>query len=115
MIPNEERGGWNYLAVKKLSRLLREITSKYHGNFYCLNCLHSFRTENKLKSHEKICKNKDFCRIVMPSEKNNILEFNQYMKSDKIAYIIYADIESLIRKIDGCANNPEKSSTTKNR
>ena len=28
-------------------------------------------------------------------------------------YIIYADIESLIRKIRGCANNPEKSSTTK--
>ena len=28
-------------------------------------------------------------------------------------YIIYADIESLIRKIWGCANNPEKSSTTK--
>ena len=27
--------------------------------------------------------------------------------------IIYADIESFIRKIDGCANNPEKSSTTK--
>ena len=44
----------------------------------------------------------------MPSEKNNILEFNQYMKSDKTQYIIYADIESLIRKIDGCAN----SSTT---
>ena len=28
-------------------------------------------------------------------------------------YIIYADIESLIRKIDGCANNPETSSTAK--
>ena len=27
--------------------------------------------------------------------------------------IIYADMESLIRKIDGCANNPENSSTTK--
>ena len=27
--------------------------------------------------------------------------------------IIYADIEYLIRKIDGCANNPENSSTTK--
>ena len=35
------------------------------------------------------------------------------MKSDKMPYIIYADIESLIRKIDGCANYPEKSSTTK--
>ena len=27
--------------------------------------------------------------------------------------IIYADIELLIRKRDGCANNPEKSSTWK--
>ena len=28
-------------------------------------------------------------------------------------YIIYAGIESLIRKIDGYANNPENFSTTK--
>ena len=49
----------------------------------------------------------------MPSEKNNILEFNQHMKSDTMPYIIYADNESLINKIDGCANNPEKSSKTK--
>ena len=49
----------------------------------------------------------------MPSEKNNILEFNQHMKSDKMTYIIYADTESLIRKIGGCTNNPEKPSTTK--
>ena len=98
---------------KKLSTLLRGITSKHHGDFYCLNCLHSFRIENKLKSREKICKNKDFCGIVTPSEKDNALEFNQHMKSDKMSYIIYADIESLIRKIDGCANNLEKSSTTK--
>ena len=49
----------------------------------------------------------------MRSEKDNILEFNQIMKSDKMPYIIYADIESLIIKIDGCANNPENSSTAK--
>ena len=54
MIPNEEKEGWHYLAVKKLSALLHEITSKYKGNFYCLNCLCSFRTENKLKSHESM-------------------------------------------------------------
>ena len=47
----------------------------------------------------------------MPSKKNNILEFNQYMNSGKMPNIIYADIKSLIKKIDGCANNPEKSST----
>ena len=49
----------------------------------------------------------------MPSEKDNMFELNQYMKSDKIPYIIYADIESLIKKVDGCANNLENSSTIK--
>ena len=64
-------------------------------NFYCLNCLHSFRTKIKFKSHKKVCKkNKDFCGIVMPSEKDSRLEFNQYIKSDRMPYIIYADIES---------------------
>ena len=45
MIPNEV--GWQYLAVKKLSVLLRGVTSKLHTNFYSLNCLHSFVTANK--------------------------------------------------------------------
>ena len=38
----------------------------------------------------------------MPSEKNNILELNQYMKSDKMPYLIYADIESLINEHIPC-------------
>ena len=78
-----------------------------------MNCLHSFRTENKLKSHEKVCENKYFCGIVVPSEKDNILEFNENMKSDKMSYIIYAEIESLVKKIDVCTNNPENLSTKK--
>ena len=49
----------------------------------------------------------------MPSKKGNILALNQYMKSDKMPCIIYADIESLIIKKDGCLNNPEISSTIK--
>ena len=80
---------------KKLSTLIRGTTFLMNNImviFYCLNCLHSFRKENKLKSHEKVCKNKDFCGIKMPSEKDNILEFNQYMQSDKFSGIIYADI-----------------------
>ena len=49
----------------------------------------------------------------MPSEDTKILQFNQYKKSDKTPLIIYADLESLIEKIDRCKNNPENSFTTK--
>ena len=48
----------------------------------------------------------------MPSEDTKILEFNQYQKSDKAPFIIYADLECIIEKIDGCKNNPENSSST---
>ena len=34
----------------------------------------------------------------MPLEKDKILGFSQYMESDKIPYIIYADIKSFIKK-----------------
>ena len=69
---NEEKERlWHYLALKKISTLWREITSK-HGDFYWLNCLHSLGTENKLKSPQKVCKNRDFCGIVMQSEKDKI-------------------------------------------
>ena len=37
---------------------------------------------------KKYVKIKDFCEIVMPSEKDKILEFNQYLKSDKMAHIM---------------------------
>ena len=59
---------WHYLAIKNISGLLRGITSNHNGDFYCLNCLHSYRTKNKLKKHERICKNHDFCYPKMSDE-----------------------------------------------
>ena len=68
---------------KKIVCFAKRNNSKHDGQFYCFNCVYSFITENKLKSHEKVSKshekvskNKDFCGIVMPSEKVNILELN---------------------------------------
>ena len=65
MITNGKEG--HYLAVNKLSVLLRGITSKHHGDFYCLDCLHSLATESKLDSYKKAYENKDFCNAIMPS------------------------------------------------
>ena len=42
---------WHCLLVRKLSALFRGIISNHDGDFYFLNCLHSYRTENKLKTY----------------------------------------------------------------
>ena len=91
MIPNGE--GRHYLAVKKLSALLKGIRTKRKGDFYCLNCLYSNRTKNKLEPHKRTCDNQSFCNIIIPSEDTKLLKFNQYQKSDKAPYISYADLD----------------------
>ena len=79
-------------------------------DLYCLNCLDSFRTKIKLKSRKRACGNKDFCNVNMPSK---ILKLSQCQKSGKASFIVYADLECITEKIDGCKNNPENLSTVK--
>ena len=104
---------WHYLVVKNLSGLLRRITSNHKEDFYCLNCFHSYRTENKLEAHKKICENHDYCHVEMPTKDNNIIKYNHGEKSMKVPFIIYADLECLLEKMSTCLNNPNESSTTK--
>ena len=47
------------------------------------------------------------------AKKGESLKYHPGVKSMKAAYIIVADIESLLRKTDTCANNSSKSSTEK--
>ena len=111
MITDGEK--WHYLAVKNLPRLLRGITSYHNGYFYCLNCFHSYSTEYRLKKHERVCNDHDYCHVEMPNEDNKTLEYNHEEKSLQVPFIIDVDIESLLLKMPFCKNNPEKSYTEK--
>ena len=99
---------WHYIALKSVStdnrfnhpirsvsRLFRGITEYNNGDFYCLGCLHSFRTDNVLKKHERLCDNHNYCHIEMPNNDNNILRYNHGEKSLKAPLVIYADFECL--------------------
>ena len=103
----------HYLAVKNSSALFKGITSKHEGDFYCLNCFCSYRTESKLKKDKKVCEIHNYCYVEMPEEGNKILKCNHGKKSMKVPFIIHADLESLLGKMSTCNDNPEKSSTTK--
>ena len=85
---------WHYLAVKSLQALFRRITSSNNGDFYCLNCFHSYRTLNRLKKHKRLCNNHDYCLIGMPKEHENI-KYLSGEKSLKAPFIVYADLECL--------------------
>ena len=109
MITNGKK--WNYLALKgvlnpngynrpvrSLSRLFRGITSNHIGDYYCLGFLNSFRTDNGLKRHERLCDKHDYCHVKMPTEDNKILKYNQREKSLKAPFTIYFGLECLLKK-----------------
>ena len=123
---NDENNKWHYIDLKSVhtddgfnrptkssSRLFRGITSNNHGGFYCLNCLHPFRTYNVLKRHERICNNHDYCHIEMPNNDNNTLKYNHGEKSLKAPWVIYVDFECLPIKQQSHQNNPNDSYTEK--
>ena len=49
----------------------------------------------------------------MPDEDNKILTYIPGEKSVRVPFIIYANLECLLRKRNTCQNNPEKSYTEK--
>ena len=99
-------------SSKKISALLKGITSKNNSDFYCSNYPHAFKTKDILESNKRVRENKGFCKVVMSSEDTKTFEFNQNQKSDKTPFIFYADLEYIIQKNDGCKNVTENSSAT---
>ena len=94
-----------------MSILFRGITANNNGNCYCLDCLYSFRTDNALKRHERLCGNNDCCHVEMPTRDNKTLKYNHGQKSVKAPFTTYADVECLVIKKQSCQNNPKESYT----
>ena len=62
---------WHYIRVTKLSE------------------------NNKLELHKKVCENKNFCDVIIPSKDTNILELIQTI----VPATIYANLKCLVKKM----------------
>ena len=100
-------------CCKKFVCIIQRKGRQNHGDFYCLNFFHAYTTKNKLETHKTVCENHDYCCVEMLNEDNKILKYNHGEKSMRIPFIIYADLECLLEKMNTCHNNPEKSPTIK--
>ena len=70
------------------------------------------QNKNKPKAHKKIWENHDYCNIERPTKDNNIIKYNQGEKSIELPFVVYADLECLLKKMSTCQNNLRESSTT---
>ena len=103
----------HYCLVKNPSRLLsRQVSAHKEGTHFCFRCLNPFWSHKSLEKHWEYCKNHEAVKINMP-EKGTILKFKHHERSEKLPFIIYADMEALIKEMQNCDPNPLNSYTKK--
>ena len=103
----------HYCLVKNISALLYSQINKHkEKRYFCLNCFNGFNTPESLNNHKEYCYNNECVKINMPPT-GSFLEFKNFVHSEKAPFAIYADFESLIKPLDVCNPDPEKSYTKK--
>ena len=103
----------HYCLVKNLSALLQSQINNHKGiRNICLNCFNGFNTPDSLNKHKEYCYNNECVKIVMPQQ-GTFLRFKNFLHSEKTPFAVYADFESLIKPMDNCDPDPNKSYTKK--
>ena len=109
----ERDGVKHYCLVKNPSRLLsKQVSAHREGTHICFRCLNPFWSHNSLEKHWEYCKNHEAVKINMP-EKGTILKFKHHERSERVPFIIYADIEALVKEMQNYDPNPQNSYTKK--
>ena len=113
LIKNEDGDNFHYCLVKNESALLSSQVNNHKSKLYfCLNCLNGFDTPEKLENHKEYCGEKESIKINMPPS-DTFIKFKNFLYSERAPFTIYADFESLLKPLDNCKPDPNKSYTHK--
>ena len=100
-----------YCLVKDLSRLLVSQVLNHKGKrYFCLRCLNPFGCQESLNKHQEYGNEHEVVKIKLPKE-GTMLKFENYHRSEKVPFVVYADFESYIKPLDTWESNPEGSYT----
>ena len=103
----------HYTLVKNKSALIASQINNHKGSRHiCLNCFNSFNSSETLEKHKKYCYENESVKINMPPP-GTYLRFKNFLHSEKAPFAVYADFESLIKPMDNCDPDPNKSYTKK--
>ena len=103
----------HYCLIKNLSALLSSQVNKHnHKLYFCLNCLSGYDNQEKLEKHKEYCSEEESIKINMPPPET-YLKFKNFLYSERAPFAIYADFESIVKPLDTCKPDPNKSYTLK--
>ena len=98
-----------FITVPELA-CLSILHFKINFTFFCLRCLNPFWCQESLNKHQEYCNEHEGVKTELPN-KGTMLKFQDYHKSEKVPFIVYADFESYIKPLHSCEANHGSSYT----
>ncbi|XP_070158058.1 uncharacterized protein [Polyergus mexicanus] len=83
----------HFAWIKNLSRLIGMVT-----DVKVCECMHYFRTSNKLSAHSADCGRMNECGIILPTNDDKWLQFHNYGRKERLPFVVYADLECVLEK-----------------
>ena len=104
----------HYVLIKDFNKLMYNQTKHESRKHFCMYCLQCFSSERVLNNHKENCIQLNGTQAVkMPTKDNTILKFNNYHKQQPTPFVIYADIEALLQKVERGQPDSNESYTEK--
>lgn len=88
----------HFCWIKNLSRLINsQISKNNRRSFFCDRCLNHFRELHKYEIHIVDCMKQNKSALELPNTQNNKIKFSSITNKLKAPFIIYADVEALLK------------------
>ena len=123
LLVDDSEGNYHYCYIRNMSRLISKQLSAHNGAInFCDGCLQSFQTPEKLRNHsENDC---NHVSVILPKTDfrldklgkrvpKNILKFENYKNKLRCPYVVYADFECLLRKLENVETPTSDTFTVK--
>ena len=105
----------HYIWIKDFNRLCHTQTKHQGKKHFCKNCIQCFSSEKVLEEHKPNCMILNGAQAVGLPKEGSTLEFKSLNKTIPVPFVIYADLEALLKPLEVCENDEKngKSFTIK--
>ena len=98
----------HYIFIKDFSVFMYNQSKHKERKHFCMYCPQCFSSERVLTNHVNNCLTINGKQAInMPKQGDNILKFNNFHKQLPVPFLIYADSEAIMKKVQGCEQSRE--------
>ena len=98
----------HYVLIKDFNTFMYNQSKHKERKHFCMYCLQCFSSGRILANHVNNCLTINGAQAInMPKQGENILKFNNFYKQLPVPFVIYADFEAIMKKVQGCEQSEE--------